>query len=176
MIETEIKIKPFISIDAIRKRLNEINAVKKDHVIEIDTYYQHPSRDFSKTDEALRLRKVLSHDLRECILSYKGPRRNSFFKKREEVEVIISTNTCDLMDKLLEKIGFTRFIVIEKEREYYSIGECLITIDNVKSLGLFIEIECAEEKLKKILEKLGISYEVVDKTYLELMLQKNSGA
>ena len=60
-IETKIKI---VDTGLLKKKLKELKAKKSDILDQVDTYYNYPveSRDFSKTDEALRLRKTIESD------------------------------------------------------------------------------------------------------------------
>ena len=55
---------------AIESRLQALGVVAREPVEQHDTYFAHPARDFSKTDEALRLRRVGS----ERYITYKGPK------------------------------------------------------------------------------------------------------
>ena len=172
MIETEVKIRPFSGKEYIKRALEKINATYLYTVEEHDTYYQHPVRDFSRTDEALRLREIRKGNTVECVITYKGPREEGVFKKREEVEVRVSS--CVDMDYLLKKLGFKDVAVIKKKREYYKLGRCLISLDYVEKLGFFVEIECSEEEIKNVIDMLKINYEVVEETYLEMILRNKN--
>ena len=44
--------------DVVLERLKELGAASQQIVRQVDTYYAHPQRDFSSTDEALRIRRV----------------------------------------------------------------------------------------------------------------------
>ena len=48
-----------------------------------DLYFNHPARDFAKTDEALRLRSVGD----EHFITYKGPKLDATTKTRQEIEL-----------------------------------------------------------------------------------------
>ncbi len=74
-------------------------------VVEIDTYFQHPARDFAMTDEALRLRRHVTFSGRqlaenfpktaetECLITYKGPRLDRETKIRKELELPLCVKT-----------------------------------------------------------------------------------
>ncbi|PKP56980.1 MAG: class IV adenylate cyclase, partial [Candidatus Altiarchaeales archaeon HGW-Altiarchaeales-1] len=57
MLEVEVKAK-INDLEKFEKRLNEINAKFLKKEIQEDIYFNHPCRDFAKTDEALRIRKT----------------------------------------------------------------------------------------------------------------------
>ncbi|GEM_PF-83738 len=70
-------------------------------VVEIDTYFQHPSRDFVQTDEALRIRRHLTflgsesgvlpeRAEAEVLVTFKGPKLDSAAKIRKELELPLS--------------------------------------------------------------------------------------
>ncbi len=171
-IEEEIKILPKdIDINNIRMAIEELGSQFVDLVIEYDTYYMHPCLDLWTRDEALRLRKRISkiYGEKRYILTYKGKRvfRNGV-KSREEIEVYISDYKA--MSTILRKMGFTPFAVVEKERMIYRYKDSRIFIDNVKDLGVYIEIEGSPQTLHEILGKIQFNYDIIEKTYLELLL------
>ncbi|MCD6488820.1 MAG: class IV adenylate cyclase [Desulfurococcales archaeon] len=171
IIEEEIKIKPFANKEGLVKFLNKLHAKKLYDVIEVDYYYQHPCRDFALTDEALRIRVVQGKSFSKYILTYKGPRLSKEgVKKREEIE--LSIEDPGKVDRLLSKLGFKKVATITKKRSYYRIQKCLVSIDEVKELGLFMEIECSSNEIKTILSKMDIRYIIEDRTYLEMILEK----
>lgn len=139
---------------------------------EVDTYFQHPCRDFAATDEALRVRV----SGRSAVLTYKGPRVGAGAKTRVEV----STSAEPSVVELLEKLGFAKVAVVKKRREYYEGLGVLVSLDEVEGLGEFVEIEKvvareedilgAVEELRRIASLLGLVEEVKE-TYLELVLK-----
>jgi len=76
-VEVEIKA-PCKDADA---KVTALGAVFVKSETQEDTYFTHPCRDFRKTDEALRVRRT-----DRLVLAYKGPKRKSDLKVREEVE------------------------------------------------------------------------------------------
>ena len=55
--------------EAIRKKLVACAARFGGLISQVDYYFSHPSRDYSKTDEALRLRK----SGQKVVITWKGP-------------------------------------------------------------------------------------------------------
>ncbi len=132
-----------------------------------DLYFKHPCRDFSITDEAIRLRFVDG----KIFLTYKGKRIDKETKTREEVETEVGNN----MDKILIKLGFERFIEINKIRKKYSLKNVVISLDSVEGLGNFIEMEThgdygkGKDELMELADKLSLK-SLERRSYLEMMV------
>ncbi|HEU5115398.1 MAG TPA: class IV adenylate cyclase, partial [Isosphaeraceae bacterium] len=80
----EVEIK-FRAADhrALAARLIALGAEASEAQEHEDLYLAHPSRDFARTDEALRLRRVGDQNR----VTYKGPKLGGPTKTREEIEV-----------------------------------------------------------------------------------------
>jgi len=90
------------------KRVAEIGLSWKKKVVEADTYFQHPCRDFVQTDEALRVRRHLTfffgeseNTQLECcperaeaeqLITFKGPRLDRQAKIRKEIELPLAAS------------------------------------------------------------------------------------
>ncbi len=167
-MEVEIKYR-IENPENFENRIAVIGGTFVKEVIEEDLYFNHPCRDFSKTDEALRIRN-------DGTLTYKGPRVDSQTKSREEINVKIE----DLkkMREILEKLGFIFVAKVVKKRKYFHIEKVTVTIDNVKDLGKFVEVECigdyepCKEEVFKVKNALGLKNSV-KKTYLEMLLAQS---
>lgn len=159
----------------IKQRIVESGGVYLRTETQEDTYFAHPSRDFVETDEALRVRRVKN----EHFFTYKGPKLDYQTKTREEIEIRLED--ADPMAEILEKLGFTKVADVFKTREYYSLDDYWVAIDDVVGLGLFIEIEkhgdsYEPEELIELLEGLGIERSQMERrSYLELLLEKKGG-
>jgi len=172
MIEREVKIKVCCKeIDRIMDVLENMDAKVLGKYREVDIYLNHPCRDFSKTDEALRIRVFSGRNL--CELTYKGPRTcfGERIKVREEVTIKVLRSDVEGLIRLLKRLGFKEVARVVKERTEFQVGEVKIALDKVEKLGCFIEIEFPEKAhLERILEMLNIRGEFVEKTYLEMIL------
>lgn len=158
----EIEIKAKIEEDISRKII-ENNGIFLREVFQEDIYFEHPCKDFKKSDEALRLRKEENN----FILTFKGKREEGKVKKREEIE----TKVEETIIEILERLGFKRMCIVRKKRKEFSLGNVKIFIDDVENLGKFIEIEGSEEEIFKIIKILGIK-EYIKETYLELIMKQ----
>jgi adenylate cyclase class 2 len=165
----EIEIKAYCDNPSeIRERLDKIGADYIETRKEEDIYFNHPARDFGKTDEALRLRFVNG----KCRVTYKGPKVSSETKARIEHETGIED--IEVFSRILDSLGFTRNGEIKKVRELYVLKDMEITLDSIEGLGDFVEIEkqClmsrnAELELFDTAARLGLS-RFERRSYLEL--------
>jgi len=187
MVEVEIKIPvDEDGLSAFHRALAKAKARRVDSETHEDTYYQHPSRDFSRTDEALRVRLRESADSKGSTtteLTYKGPKLDATTKTRTE-----STVTVDDSKKLgtiLESLGFRNVATIKKKRVFYSIGMVTVGVDEVQDLGSFVEFEImvegkdgvssARASLQSLIRQLGLDVtQSVRESYLELYLARKS--
>ncbi len=176
--EVEIKAK-IKDPSEVRNKLSALTYLGKR--VERDVYFNYDCkggccRDFSRTDEAIRLRRVNGR----CVLTYKGPRLSVSTKVREEIELEVSD--CEAVEKFLKKLCLKPVIVIEKTRESWKRGDITITLDYVKELGWFIEIEkivASRDEVEKVtneltsvLSEIARDFEIVEETYLEMLLKK----
>ncbi|NPA62050.1 MAG: class IV adenylate cyclase [Methanococci archaeon] len=172
MIEVEIKVK-INNKEEISKKLEELGFKYIKRKFQEDIYFNGIDRDFKKTDEALRIRDEDGN----FFITYKGPKLDNISKTREEIEVKIEDK--EKMRKILKKLGFKEVPPIRKIREIYKKGDIEASIDEVDSLGIFLELEKSvksmEEKdnalaeILNILKALNISNDnIIRKSYLEL--------
>ena len=176
MIEVEVKAK-IESFDEMRKKLDEIGAVKVKTEHQEDRYFNSPVKDFAETDEALRIRETKSEEKHNLFITYKGPKIDAKSKTREEVEMEIED--ADKASKIFEFLGFNEVRTVIKDREYYKYENYEISLDNVHGLGPYMEIEIsledncdyteAQNSIFELFEKLGITDGFERTSYLELL-------
>lgn len=172
MEELEIEIKAYCQdLAAVKKRLVELDAVYLKTENESDRYFNHPSKDFGQTDEALRLRNVGT----TTILTYKGPKISKKTKARIEKEVIVKDG--DKTGEILCLLGFMESGKVVKNRDYYKLGDIIICLDDVRDLGAFVELEkigndldSIENELFNLAGKLGLE-KFERRSYLEMLLK-----
>ncbi|BCS91985.1 hypothetical protein L3N51_00131 [Metallosphaera sp. J1] len=177
VIEREIKVKLSLDPQFLIDRLLQEGYEYVGKEIQEDIYLNGDSRDFRKTDEALRIRLV--NDKIE--LTYKGPKMGSKSKSREEITV--SLDDKESMIRILEKLGYRVAQSVRKTRHVLRKGEFNICVDTVEGLGNFLEIEGIDVKEERLLDffkefrsKFGINGEIITKSYLELKVEKLAGS
>lgn len=181
MIEREIKLRiKNLTLDEISEKLilDKIEFLGEEK--ETDIYFNSMNRDFRKTDEVLRIREIDNGKDKELELTYKGPKFGTSSKSREEIIIKIDQGYEDSLIRILEKLGFNVVYKVIKKRKYFRDRNFIICLDDVENLGYFIEIEInngTEEELldyvNKFLRKYNIEAEKVDKSYLELLIDRN---
>ncbi len=138
---------------AIEARLVALAARFREPVEQVDRYFAHPCRDFARTDEALRLRRVGD----EVAVTWKGPRIDSSTKTRRELELGLAEvpplpggpgggqAILDRWTELLEALGFRRVRDVAKRRRSARVPwqgtEVEVALDTVDGLGDFVELE-----------------------------------
>ena len=152
MFEVEQKFR-VDDTEALAARLDQMGATCTATESHCDTYYRHPSRDFVKTNEALRIRRVDSI----ASVTYKGPKLavdDATLKVRQEIEWCLAPNDTDgsQMAQLLAALGFATVAAVKKRRRSYQLSESetggasvTVTIDQVARVGNFAEIEILVE-------------------------------
>lgn len=176
MIEVEVKAHA-TNLDDIEEKVIEIGASRVKEEYQEDLYFNAPHRDFAQTDEALRIRKTKSENSEETYITYKGPKMDKISKTRKEIEVAVEDPSN--MAEILENLSFRAVAMVRKNRTIYTLGELIITLDQVHGVGDFVEIEketLEGEDTKKALKeifstysKIGIESGFERSSYLELM-------
>src|SRR5512137_1778562 len=139
MLEVELKVK-VPSLDPVLEQLARKQARSTGKVHEHDIYYNAPHRDFGKTDEAVRVRYTEDH----AVVTYKGPKIKKFgLKAREELNFAVASG--ETFETMLDRLGFTRTLEVNKWRETYTLGDASVSLDTVDGLGTFAEIEMIAE-------------------------------
>ncbi len=117
---------------------------------QVDTYFAHPSRDFSQTDEALRIRTVGNANF----VTYKGPKFDTVTKTRRELELPIEPGPLGAAQfaEFFEALGFSSVAqVIKMRRSFFLESEGLSVTgawDEIEGLGTFVELEVVTEEAK----------------------------
>jgi adenylate cyclase class 2 len=181
MLEVELKF-PLDDAGSLRERLVSVGAVAKGVVVQSDAYFNHPARDFTVTDEALRIRTVGD----ESVVTYKGPKQGSAAKTRFELELPLASQTTDGWSEMLTRLGFCAVATVRKRRELFELTregrKFELTIDEVEGLGAFAEVEtvaddssrdAAERAVLALAAELGLT-DAEPRSYLEMLLTKAS--
>ena len=164
MYEVEQKY-PLADVSAVEVALARLGATWHGTAEQVDRYFNHPSRDFAVTDEALRLRRTDD----TLAITWKGPRLDATAKTRREIELPLveaavsaaarveaavpaaarveaaDHAALDRWTELLEALGFRQVREVRKRRRLATVawqGAAIeIAIDHVAGLGVFVELE-----------------------------------
>jgi adenylate cyclase class 2 len=181
MLEIEMKF-PVPDFAGVRAVLAKWQARADPALEEADHYYNAPDRDFARTDEALRLRRVGASN----VLTYKGPKQAGPTKTRTEIEVPLEAGTeaADNFFRLLTHLGYRAVAVVRKKRlcHHFDRGGLALQacLDEVDRVGRFVEVEIvapedqktqAQEVLLQAAADLGLK-DAERRSYLEMFLSK----
>lgn len=166
--EIELKVK-VDSHESVIKRLREIGAMLLRNEYQVDHYYDDSSSTMLNSDKALRIRKTRTGNEVSTLLTFKGPKLKDELKYRKEIETLV--NDPDAMDRILCELGFKTSLTVEKKREQWSYGQCLVMLDSLPLLGKFVEIEGPDTAaIHELQQKLGIDDRPhIDKGYAVLL-------
>jgi adenylate cyclase class 2 len=168
---------------SLRARLTTAGAESLGSVDQADSYLAHPSRDFSSTGEALRLRRVGPENL----VTYKGPKLSGPAKTREEIELAFEPGPEGFADlsRLWSHLGFLPVATVRKTRDRHRLSRSGLTfeiaLDSVDGLGPFAEIETiapspddllpAQQAVVHLASELGLPpHSIEPRSYLRMLL------
>ena len=180
-IEIEIKF-PLKNVEQVASFLNNSAEKKTDKATQVDTYFTPAHKNFLEPNypfQWLRVREINE----AVILNYKH-----FYPENEK-----KTDYCDEfevnMDKptiknILERLEFKKLVEVKKERVSWMYKGVEVSIDRIKELGEFIELEItthfddpktAKEHLYKLVEEIGAMVGEEDYRGYPFMLLKKQG-
>src|SRR6185436_7800425 len=119
-IEAKIKVDSFASV---LEKLKERSAKRIGDFFEINAIFDTEDRSLLAADKGLRVRISRAADgSQHCTMTYKGPRRHSAMKSREETEMTVSD--FDAAVKMLEALRFVQVVSFEKKRQSWELEGC----------------------------------------------------
>ncbi|MBN1974036.1 MAG: class IV adenylate cyclase [Sedimentisphaerales bacterium] len=168
-IEAKLKVE---SLKEVEDRLRGLGAEFAGEQLQEDILFDDAAGTMANNDSCLRLRKQVMSGGTKYILSYKGAKEKSCFKKRREIE--IEVNSGDSAKELLSALGYEKKLTVEKKRSLWRFKGCEVALDQLKLLGDFIEIEGFDEKVIDDVQKcLGLeSIRHIPKSYASLIAEK----
>jgi adenylate cyclase class 2 len=182
--EVELKFR-CNELERVRGALVALGAASGDAVEQADAYYRHPVRDFARTDEAFRLRRVGVRN----VMTYKGPKVDATTKTRYEREAPLADGeeAFRAADDIVRRLGFEPVAEVRKRRQALQLAwhglPVEAALDEVAGVGSFVELEAsvdapdqnssaldaARGALLELAEQLGLR-ESERRSYLELLL------
>jgi adenylate cyclase class 2 len=187
-VEIKIPLEEHIKETEIIIRLSDKFGDPSETIIQKDTYYQSPIRNFWLTDEALRIRCIQRGlEFEKVEITYKGPKVGSDLKIRNETTLDVQDQK--IANQFLENLGFQAFAGVKKQRTNWYQRDLTVSFDKVHDLGLYVEVEIttendlhetisqAKERIKRIAHDVIPNYKGQDerKSYLELLIQRQLG-
>ena len=106
MLEVEVKV-DVEEPEKVKSKFDILECKFLRKEIQKDIYFTSSFRDFKKTGEVLRVRKLASG---KDVVTFKGPRLESRVKAREEIEIGVGSSFKTV--KLLERLGYRPWITI----------------------------------------------------------------
>jgi adenylate cyclase class 2 len=167
-------------VPGVKARLTQLGASFTEPIEQIDWYFNHPARDFAKTDEAFRLRHVGEKNY----ITYKGPKIDQATKTRRELELPLppGSNIPDDFAQVLTALSFRPVAKVKKSRVpgklVWQGHHVELALDHIDGLGSFMEIEivaddsdleAAKESVHSLSKELGLTMPE-RRSYLELVL------
>lgn len=140
MKEIEILVEVYDDINKAKDSLKKFKyeGMKKT----IDEYYYDPLRNTLKPDDnnkiyhCLRLRQKNN----EYFITYKDDvfdGKKWLYSNEYETKI----ESIDMLKEIFNRLGLVKFIEINNEKEIYKYDEYEIALENVKDLGIFLEVE-----------------------------------
>ena len=190
--EVEVKL-PVTDKEAMKQTILQAGGVELNSEFQVDSYFDHPCRSFSETDESVRLRHrsrtegptITESGHAPVELTYKGPKIDKKTKTRIEYTVHLEDEGMESMFQILKNTGFKHVANVIKQREFFDLDGITVSLDGVIDVGYYIEFElmadgkegmiAARERILKSVKTLGLDEnDMVRESYLELYLKNTS--
>lgn len=173
----EIELRARILDSALlEKKLNQLPGIveKKSNERQVDIYLMQESD--KERRMVIRIRKNYEKD--EAMLTFKGKSSGDQDIAWQDYDTIIKDP--DRLERLLVDNGYVYVCLIDKVRQSFNYKEFEINVDNIRDLGLFIEIEkqgneeqvdSIKEEIIELLKIFGVSKtEIITRGYVQLIL------
>jgi len=166
------------NLSLLEEKIKSLEGVeeKKSEERQTDIYMKHENDETRKM--IIRIRKKYNKE--QAILTFKG----SAPKNQEDIaweDFDTAIENPDNLERLLINNGYTYVCLIDKVRQSFQYKEFEINIDNVRDLGIFIEIEKnaneneiqnVKNEITNLLNQLGIQNDdLITKGYVPLMIE-----
>lgn len=156
MKEIEILVEVYEPVKKVKESFKNFHYLGLKHVI--DEYYYDPKRKALKPNN----NNELNHCLRlrskndEYSITYKDDVfENNKWLYSKEYETKVESLT--IMKEIFNRLGLIKFLEIDNQKETYTYNDYKIVIENVKDLGIFLEVEyCTKDDIDIKLEKRKI--------------------
>ena len=172
-IEAKLKVD---SLQKVEEKLQQLGARFVAEQLQSDIHFDDSNATLANTDQCLRLRRQVIGETTRYLLTYKGAKEKSNYKKRQEIEVEVGD--AEAIQKLLSSLGYQQKLCVEKKRRLWRLGECEVALDRLQELGSFVEIEGPDDKqIAQVQESLGLAdLPHTPKSYASMIMEKTKPA
>jgi predicted adenylyl cyclase CyaB len=148
-IEIKFQVEP-AQLQALREKLDASGCFQKE-AEHIETYLDNPDKTFNVINpdggfidarEFLRVRRTSKGDSVCLKIKHLHPETGKPWYVQEHETTI---GNAAPMQQIFENLGFTNKTILEKTRRTYRMGDFEIVIDDMKALGIFLEVELKKE-------------------------------
>ena len=170
-IEAKLKVD---SLQPIADKLTELAAEFIGEHIQTDDYFDTTDATLTNADKCLRIRHQRLAETEIHILTFKGPKQQDNFKKRQEIELEVTDS--ETAQQLLSALGYEKVLTCEKKRQLWNLDQCQIALDELPLLGTFVEIEGPDDStITEVQKKLRLSnVPHTPKTYAQMLAEKRN--
>lgn len=140
MKEIEILVRVNDDINKVKDVLKKYKYIGLKHII--DEYYYDPKRKRLKPDKDNQLSHCLR--LRRKNKDYYITYKDDVFQDGKWLysnEYETKVESLKILKQIIRKLGLKKFIEINNKKEIYLTDKYEIALENVKDLGLFLEVE-----------------------------------
>lgn len=161
-VENEIKFKVG-NVKEVRSDLLRLKPEEYIQIKEIDYSFDMQEGFLSHQGKLLRLRRIG----KKTVLTFKGPRILSRFKKREEIN--ISFSEFRSIWQLLHRVGFVGLFTKEKIRQRFRYKNVEVCLDRLPFIGYYLEIEGKDKDITRFMAYLDLNMrDAVKESYNQL--------
>ena len=163
-IEIQVKIKSPKDVERKLRKVGKFVKTRK----QVDKYFVPVQRNFLAKEmpiEYLRVRHEKNRD--HLNYSYLHFYKNGWLRKTDEYETLVEKP--EIVEEIFKKIGLITKVTVNKTRKYFDCGNFEVTLDQIKGLGNFMEVEAKKDfgdvdktrkACQKFLDDLNIKYEI----------------
>jgi len=133
-----------------------------------DVYFVTPQRNFFAKNPPIEYLRVRYEEGKNHLnYSFLHFAKNGWLNSTDEYETMVEKP--EVVEAIFKKIGLIPKVTVIKTRKYFDCGNFEVTLDSVKGLGNFMEVEAKKllgtvketrKKCENFLNGLGIEYEV----------------
>jgi len=139
-VEVQIKIqKP----KEVEKKLRKVGKFVKTRK-QIDKYFVPPQRNFfAKKPPIEYLRVRYEKDKNHLNYSFLHFAKNGWLRATDEYETLV--HKPEVVEEIFKKIGLIPKVTVYKTRKYFDCGDFEVTLDQIRGLGNFMEVEAKKD-------------------------------